>query len=94
MDKKVVKRIAHIFTLTAIILFSQNTLSQLVTVNVELDTNQILIGDQVNMQIEVIKSKNSSLIFPEFKEKLTDEIEIVNKSSIDSTELDKNKIGL
>ena len=94
MDKKVIKRITQIFILIAVILISQNTLSQLVTINVELDTNQIPIGDQVNMQIEVIKSKNSSLIFPEFKEKLTDEIEIVNKSSIDSTELDNNKIGL
>ncbi len=94
MDKKIVKRIAKIFILTAVIFISQNTLSQLVTVNVELDTNQILIGDQVNMQIEVIKSGKSSLIFPEFKEKLTDEIEIVSKSSIDSAELDNNKVRL
>jgi hypothetical protein len=94
MDKKIVKRITQIFALTAVILIPQNTLSQLVTINVELDTNQILIGDQVNMFIELIKSKNSSVIFPEFKEKLTDEIEIVEKSSVDSAELDDNKIGL
>jgi hypothetical protein len=94
MDKKVVKRITQIFIFTAVILISQSTLSQLVTINVELDTNQILIGDQVNMLIEVIKSKNSSLSFPEFKENLTDEIEIVNKSSIDSAESDNNKIRL
>jgi hypothetical protein len=94
MDKKVVKRITQILTLLVLILISQNTLPQLVTINVELDTNQILIGDQVDMMIEVIKSKNSSVLFPEFKDKLTDEIEIVNKSSIDSSELDNDKIGL
>jgi hypothetical protein len=94
MDKKIVKRIIQIFALTAVILISQNILSQLVTINVELDTNQILIGDQVNMLIEVIKSGNSSVIFPEFKENLTDEIEIIDKSPVDSTELDDNKIGL
>jgi hypothetical protein len=67
MDKKIVKRIIQIFALTAVILISQNILSQLVTINVELDTNQILIGDQVNMLIEVIKSGNSSVIFPNLR---------------------------
>lgn len=94
MDKKIVKRIVLIFTLSALIFISQNALPQLVTINVELDTNQILIGDQVNMRIEVIKSKKSSVFFPEFEEKLTDEIEIVNKSSVDSAELDNDKTGL
>ncbi len=94
MDRKAVKRILSSFKLIPAVLISQNILAQLVTVNVELDTSQILIGDQVNMRIEVTKSKNSSIVFPVFDEKLTDEIEIVNKSSIDSAELDNNKTGV
>ena len=94
MDKKVVKRITSLFALLAVVLISHDTFPQLVTINVELDTNRILIGDQVNMQIEIIKSGNASVIFPAFEENLTDEIEIVNKSGIDSAELDNNKIAL
>ncbi|UCH13531.1 MAG: hypothetical protein JSV22_10500 [Bacteroidales bacterium] len=94
MDKKVVKKIAGLFTLLTVALISQNTFSQLVTINVELDTNQILIGDQVNMQIEVIKSGDASVIFPAFEENLTDEIEIVNISGIDSAELEDYKTAL
>jgi hypothetical protein len=91
MDKKVVKGIISTVILIPTVLIAQNISAQLVTVKAELDTNQMLIGDQVNMLIEVIKSKNSSVAFPVFKEKLTDEIEIINQSSIDSAELDNNK---
>lgn len=94
MNKNVVNRITSLIALIAVALISQDTFPQLVTINVELDTNQILIGDQVNMQIEVIKSENASVIFPAFQENLTDEIEIVNKSGIDSAGLDNNKTAL
>jgi hypothetical protein len=94
MDKKVVKRITGLYIISAFVFVSQIAYPQLVTINIELDTSRILIGDQVNMSIEVIKSGNSSVKFPEFDKNLTDEIEIVDKSDIDSAKLDNNKIAL
>ncbi len=91
MDKKA-NHIINVFCLlSAIFLLSQNTFSQLVTINAQLDTNRMMIGDQVNMLIEVTKPENSLIIFPEFENNLTDEIEITSKSGIDSilTEADK-----
>ena len=94
MDKKVVKRIKDLYIVIALIFISQMAAPQLMTINIELDTNKILIGDQVDMSIEVIKSGHSTVIFPEFNNNLTDEIEIIDKSDIDSAELENNKIAL
>ena len=58
--------------------------SQVMTVHARLDTNEIMIGDQVIYEIEVRRNKEDVVRFPEFEEKLTDEIEIVSKSPVDS----------
>ncbi len=94
MDKKVVKKITSLLALFALVSISHNIFPQLVTINVDLDTNRMLIGDQVNMQIEVIKPGDASVIFPAFEENLTDEIEIVDISAVDSAELEENRTAL
>jgi hypothetical protein len=94
MDKKIVKRKIGLYIIIALAFFSQAAYAQLLTISMELDTNRILIGDQVDLSIEVIKPENSSVIFPQFGSSLTDEIEIVNKSEIDSSKLDDNKVAL
>lgn len=58
--------------------------SQTVTVNARLDTNEITIGDQVLFEIEVSRNRDDFVKFPEFGEYLTEEIEIVDKSQVDS----------
>jgi hypothetical protein len=58
--------------------------SQIMTVNAGLDTNEIVIGDQVAFNIEVRRNRDDIVRFPEFSEKLTGEIEIVSKSPVDS----------
>jgi hypothetical protein len=94
MDKKIVKRKTGLYLIIALAFISRAAYNQLLTIDMKLDTNRILIGDQVNMSIKVIKPENSSVIFPQFGANLTDEIEIVNKSEIDSSKLDDNKVAL
>jgi len=88
------KRKTGLYIIIALAFFSRAAYSQLLTISMELDTNRILIGDQVNLSIEVIKPESATVLFPQFDAKLTDEIEIVNKSEIDSSKLDDNKVAL
>lgn len=91
---KYIKRKTGLYIIIALAFFSRAAYDQLLTINMELDTNRILIGDQVNLSIEVIKPENATVLFPQFDANLTDEIEIVNKSEIDSSKLDDNKVAL
>lgn len=77
------KRISYII-LSCILLAGTRSFSQMMTVHARLDTNEIMIGDQVSYEIEVRRNKDDVVKFPEFEEKLTDEIEIVSKSPVDS----------
>ncbi len=77
------KRILTII-LSFVLLAGVRGFSQILTVHARLDTNEIMIGDQVIYEIEVRRNKNDFVKFPEFKEKLTDEIEIVSQSPVDS----------
>ena len=77
------KRILYII-LSFLLLAGTKGYSQIVTVNARLDTNEIMIGDQVVYEIEVTRNRDDLVKFPEFEEKLTDEIEIVSKSPVDS----------
>jgi len=94
MDKKKIKEIRIIYILLTALLISQNSMSQLVTIDTQLDTNRIMIGDQLNMSIGVTKPVNSVIRFPEFENFLTDEIEIISKSEIDSELIGDDKIFL
>jgi hypothetical protein len=72
------------FIIPLIVLSGARGFSQIMTVHARLDTNEIMIGDQVIYEIEVSRNKNDVVRFPEFGEKLTDEIEIISKSPVDS----------
>lgn len=58
--------------------------SQMITVQAHLDTNSIVIGDQIGYEITVKRDKNTYVRFPGFGDNLTDEIEIVSKTPVDS----------
>lgn len=55
------------------------------TVQAVLDTNRALIGDQLKMRLIVEKPVNVMVSFPEIEDKLTDEIEVIRKSDIDTS---------
>lgn len=94
MYRKNSNKIVIIYLIATLLLLSYNSPAQLVTIDASLDTNRILIGDHVRMSIEVIKPANSVIIFPEFGNTLTDEIEIIEKTGIDSAELEDDRISL
>lgn len=64
---------------------------QNLTIDSKLDTNMILIGDQVKFTLEVTQPKDFILDFPLLQDTITDKIEIVEKFPID-TIIDKNNL--
>ncbi len=68
---------------------------QEVSVSAKIDTNVILIGDQVNIKFSVTTPANYHVVFPIFIDSLSNKIEIVNQSKIDTIfSQDKSKITL
>lgn len=79
-----VKVLRHILLLVLLCTI-QAAFSQIVQVKAEFDTSDITIGDQLNYIIEVKKEKDVNIKFPQFKDKLTDNIEIIAVSPLDSS---------
>jgi hypothetical protein len=80
------KRLLYIFILFPILSFGQ-------TVQVELDTNSILLGEQTNLRISfsyrVDTGEEMKLQFPIIGDTLIKEIEVLKKSKIDTSIVDK-----
>ncbi len=66
------------------ILSSFQSLAQSGSVSASIDSNKILIGDQVHFTITYTAPKGASIIWPVFKDTLTSKIEIVQMGSSDS----------
>ena len=67
------------------ILFVTTTFAQDVKVTAKLDTNFILIGDQVNLKLSATGSSDKIIIFPDFFDSIQSKLEIVSKSKVDTT---------
>ncbi len=61
--------------------------AQNIKVDAVLDTNIMLIGDQVDYRLQMQLPKNVPFLWPAFQDTLTGEIEIVKQSNIDTTTL-------
>jgi len=61
-------------------------------VDASLDTNHILIGDKVCLNIKINLPHNAKVNFPVFKDTLTAKVEVLNISTIDTLELPDNTI--
>jgi LPXTG-motif cell wall-anchored protein len=64
--------------------FNGGIFAQTFVAKATLDTNSILIGDQINLNIEFTSSQNNVVIWPLFNDTITNEIEIIGKSEIDT----------
>ena len=64
-----------------------SSFAQLYNPKVKLDTNRILIGDQIYLHIDVLKKKNSRVVFPVFQDTISKEIEIIEQTKIDTIEV-------
>jgi len=70
--------------------FSQKGIDNLL--NIQLDTNIILIGDQINLTIQANLPQGMHLEFPDFNDSITHTIEIIEKFSPDTIELKNNNL--
>ena len=64
--------------------------AQEATVNAVLDTQEILIGDQINLDLTVEIADGSTVAWPVYKDTITGQLEIVQSSLIDTA---KNESG-
>ncbi len=73
-----------IFVILLLMYFNGGIFAQTFVAKATLDTNSILIGDQINLNIEFTSSQNNVVIWPLFNDTITNEIEIIGKSEIDT----------
>jgi hypothetical protein len=73
-----------IFILLFIILPVAGVFSQTVVVKASLDTNKIIIGDQVLLKLKATYPAGTSLAWPILSDSLNENIEIIKKSAIDT----------
>lgn len=75
------------FKFTLVVLFSIlsiSAFSQNITLNAEIDTNAILIGDHFNMKITLSQPSNIKIDFPIFADSIPNSVEILSASKIDT----------
>ena len=82
------KQIAAFLAMT--LLFGFNTFGQNATVTAVLDSQQILIGDQINLDFSVEFNEEIPVAWPTFKDTITGKLEIIQASIPDTT---KKKTG-
>ncbi|HAN17740.1 MAG: hypothetical protein A2X13_08300 [Bacteroidetes bacterium GWC2_33_15] len=73
--------------LSGIKIYAQN-----ITVEAILEKDNMLIGDQLVLNIKLLKPVNEIVEFPVFTEKLTDTIEIISQSKTDTTDLNNGSV--
>ncbi|MDX9697813.1 MAG: hypothetical protein RBT49_18620 [Bacteroidales bacterium] len=83
---------------TILILFSifisvgATAFAQDISAKAELEKDKILIGDQVKLNISVNKPKHFLVVLPEFVQKLSDTIEVIEQLKTDTTLLENGNI--
>ena len=77
------KKLFFIFILISSISFSQTAI---------LDTNTILIGDQIELNISVELNLNEEYNWPEFTDSVYKKVEIISKSNLNETKTENSKI--
>lgn len=77
-----------------IFIFAGNVFSQNVIATAKLDSNKILVGDQVKLKVQVTYPTKTAITWPLLNDSLTSKIEIVEKSKIDTVSKDANKLTL
>ena len=66
----------------------QNIQAQQVTVKASIDSTHILIGDQLRLLLEIEKSKDLNIQFPQVPDTFSSKVEVVRRSKIDTIKLD------
>jgi len=78
-------RIVKWFALLAVLLLQSVAFSQQPTATATLDSNLILIGEQINLTLQLTCQAQDSVVWPTIGDTLKKEIEVVQKSKVDTT---------
>ncbi len=62
--------------------------AQQVKATATLDSTNILLGDQINLRLEIIKPENLKVQFPQVPDTLAGKIEVLKRSSIDTLKVE------
>jgi hypothetical protein len=89
----VIKKSIYILSIIFLV-FAENTFAQKVIATAKLDSNKILVGDQVKLKVQLSYPSKSIITWPELKDTLTKHVEIVQKSKIDTISKDAGKFTL
>ncbi len=76
------------------LLINTSVFAQEIKVKSTLDTNVILIGDQIKYNVILTKPVNSKIYFPNLNDTLTQNIIIVSKDTVDTLNIDNKNITL
>ncbi|MDR0363837.1 MAG: hypothetical protein LBH92_02305 [Bacteroidales bacterium] len=80
--------ITAIISLFSLVLFSQEE----PYARAVLDTNSIIIGQQVKMQLEVVAKNNERVYWADIPQEIIPGVEVISRSTIDSVKEDNNNI--
>lgn len=92
MMSKKANRILLVFVL--LIFVSFRGLSQSITVKASVDTNLILIGDQIKLHFEVNQPNDYQVNFPILNDTIVNKIEILSRSQIDTVHINNTSLLL
>jgi len=88
-------KLLYILTIAFVSLLTSNkAIAQKPSVRSSIDTTRMLIGDQVNIMLELEQDKKDQYQFPFFRDTIVGNIEILSVSQIDTQELDQNRVLL
>lgn len=82
------KRALKILFICFAVLLAGNVNAQRIKATASLDSTNILIGDQIKLFLEIDHPKKVDVVFPAVPDTISDLIEIVSRSGIDTFELD------
>lgn len=73
---------------------AENGISQTLEIRTNIDTNQIVLGDQIGLQYSIEKNKDIYIELPLLKDTLTPGVEIIGNPLIDSTRIKDGKLTI
>jgi len=86
---------AFAFLFLCVLTFSKSSFAQNdgeINYSVQLDTNVIVIGDQINLKLSVEQPKDLKIGFPVFSDSIVNGVEIINQTPQDTTQLENGVI--
>jgi len=73
---------------------NDNIIAQSISLETRIDSNIILIGDQINLEFKVRQNREAQVQFPEFRDTLTQEIDLIETLSKDTNWINESEYAV